>query len=160
MVQIRTWRAPDRLDRVRSLHGSKGARRVSTTETSLGEKFARSLLAKDWDGTRHVLDPDVDFKALTPGRPWEATSAQETIDTVFTEWFDTTDDVYEILDISGDLVMDRHRVTYRFRVRNPDGDYVCEQTAYYDETEGRISTLRILCSGMLPSGRSLATSGK
>jgi hypothetical protein len=131
---------------------------VSAIETSLGEQFARFLLAKDWDGIRNVLDPAVDFKALTPGRPWEATSAQETIGTVFTEWFDTTDDIYEILDISGDLVMDRHRVTYRFRVRNPDGDYVCEQTAYFDETGGRISTLRILCSGMLPSGLSLATS--
>jgi len=42
-------------------------------------------------------------------------------------------------------------VVYRFRLRNPDGDYVCEQTAYYDEAKGRITNLRILCTGFLPS---------
>jgi len=46
----------------------------------------------------------------------------------------------------------RQRVVYRFRVRNPGGDYVCEQTAYYDTDEDRITKLRILCSGFVPSG--------
>jgi hypothetical protein len=45
----------------------------------------------------------------------------------------------------------RNRVVYRFRARKPDGDYVCEQTAHYDEAKGRITNLRILCTGFLPS---------
>ena len=47
--------------------------------------------------------------------------------------------------------VDRHRVVYRFRVRNPDGDHVCEQTAYYDADAGKITKLRILCSGFIPA---------
>jgi hypothetical protein len=60
------------------------------------------------------------------------------------------DDIYETTDIASDRIADRHRVVYRFRVRRDEDDYVCEQTAYFDEVDGKIVTLRILCSGFLP----------
>jgi hypothetical protein len=71
---------------------------------------------------------------------------------VFSRWFEPSDDIYEVLDIVTGQVLNRHRVVYRFRVRNPDGDYVCEQTAYYDADADTITKLRILCTGFLPSG--------
>ncbi len=74
------------------------------------------------------------------------------IDTVFTQWFGPTVDIYEIIDIATDRIADRHRVVYRFRVRKDEDDYVCEQTAYFDEVDGKIVTLRILCTGFLPVG--------
>jgi hypothetical protein len=43
-----------------------------TTETTAGERFARAFLAKDWDGVATLLDPQVDFRGLTPdarGKP-------------------------------------------------------------------------------------------
>jgi hypothetical protein len=121
-----------------------------TTETSVGERFARAFLAKDWDAVTGVLDPAVDFRGLTPGRPWEAATADDVIQQVLSQWLEPTDDVYEVIDVASDRVVDRERVTYRFRVRNPDGDYVCEQTAYYDTDSERIVKLRVLCSGFLP----------
>jgi hypothetical protein len=119
---------------------------------NVGERFAAALLAKDWDGVAAVLDPGIDFRGLTPGQPWEATTPDDLVRQVFSRWFEPSDDIYEVLDISAGQVANRHRVVYRFRVRNPDGDYVCEQTAYYDADAGTITKLRILCSGFLPSG--------
>jgi hypothetical protein len=62
------------------------------------------------------------------------------------------DDAYEVLDISTGQVADRQRVVYRYRLRGPDGEYVAEQTAYFDADAGRITKLRILCSGPVPVG--------
>lgn len=120
-------------------------------ESTLGEQFARSLLSKDWEAMASVLDPDVDFRGLTPGRQWEANAADAVIDDVFKQWFEPSDEIYEVLAIASDRVVDRGRIVYRARVRNPGGDFVCEQTAYYDTQDNRISKLRILCSGFLPA---------
>jgi hypothetical protein len=98
-----------------------------------------------------AVDPEIDFRALTPGRPWEATTRKGLVEEVFQQCFKPSDDIYEITDISTARVVGRNRVVYRFRLRNPDGDYVCEQTAYDDEAKGRITNLRILCTGFLPS---------
>ena len=122
-----------------------------TIETTVGGRFARAFLAKDWDAVAGVLDPAVDFRGLTPGRAWEATTADELIQLVLRRWLEPTDDVYEVIDVTTDRVVDRERVTYRFRVCNPDGDHVCEQTAYYDTDAEKIVKLRVLCSGFLPS---------
>jgi hypothetical protein len=117
--------------------------------TSIGERFVRSLLAKDWAGVEGVIDPAIDFRGLTPSSPWEATSAKNLIESVFQVWFEPSDDIYDIVVVAGDHISTRNRIVYRFRVRNRDEDYVCEQTAYYDETGDKIVTLRILCSGFL-----------
>jgi hypothetical protein len=124
---------------------------MKTSESSVGSKFAEALLAKDWVLLESLLDHEIDFRGLTPGRPWEAATAKSLIDTVFTQWFEPTDDIYETLDVATDRIANRQRVIYRFRVRNPEDDYVCEQTAYYDELDGKIVKLRILCSGFIPS---------
>lgn len=118
---------------------------------SVGERFVQALLDKDWTRVDSALDPKIDFRALTPGRPWEATTRKDLVEGVFQQWFGPSVDIYDIVDISTDRVVGRNRVIYRFRVRNPDGDHVCEQTAYYDEARGRITNLRILCTGFLPS---------
>jgi hypothetical protein len=117
-----------------------------------GERFAAALPAKDWDGVAAVLDPAIDFRGLTPGQPWEAKTPHDLVQQVLSRWFEPSDDIYDVLDVSTGRIVDRHRVVYRFRVRNPDGDYVCEQTAYYDAGAGKITKLRILCTGFLPSG--------
>ena len=124
---------------------------MESSTSTVGRAFAEALLAKDWPRLESLLDDGIDFRGLTPGRPWEASSAKELIDTVFTQWFEPTDDIYETIAVATDEITDRQRVVYRFRVRNPQDDYVCEQTAYYDEIGGKIIKLRILCSGFLPN---------
>ncbi len=125
---------------------------MPASASAVGEQFARSLLSKDWGGMAAVLDPSVEFRGLTPGRYWEANAASTLIDEVLRKWFEPNDEIYEVLAIATGRVVDRERVVYRARIRNTDGDFVCEQTAYYDTEDNRITKLRILCSGFRPAG--------
>lgn len=124
---------------------------MTSPDVSVGERFVRALLAKDWTRVDSAVDPEIDFRALTPGRPWEATTRKDLVEAVFQQWFGPSVEIYEILAISTDRVADRNRVVYRFRARRPDGACVCEQTAYYDQAKGRITNLCILCTGFRPS---------
>ena len=40
-----------------------------------GPEFAHALAARDFDKLQSLLDPDVEFRALTPRRTWEASGA-------------------------------------------------------------------------------------
>jgi hypothetical protein len=124
---------------------------MTSPDVAVGERFVHALLDKDWTRVESAVDPKIDFRALTPGRPWEATTRKDLIEEVFQQWFEPRDEIYEILAIATDRVVGRNRVVYRFRLRNPDGDYVCEQTAYYDQAKGRVTNLRILCTGFMSS---------
>jgi hypothetical protein len=132
-------------------------RSISATDASagaagegVGHRFAEALGRKDFDSIRAQLDPAIDFRALTPGRQWEASDATGVIDDVLRHWFGDTEVIEEILSIDTDSFADRQRVAYRFRGRNPDGPFVVEQQAYYTERHGRIDWMRALCSGLRP----------
>ena len=116
----------------------------------LGEAFARAVAAKDWARLGELLQPDVDFRGMTPGRTWEDPGAEGVLDALG-QWFDDSDEITELLALDLDSFADRERVGYRFHVRNPDGDHVVEQQAYLSERGGRIGWLRIMCSGYRPA---------
>lgn len=120
-------------------------------EQGLGRAFADALGNKDFGSVRALLDDRVDFRGLTPGRAWEAADPDELIETVFRRWFGDSDHLEKILSIETDAFSDRQRVAYRFRGHNPDGPFVVEQQAYFQESEGRITWMRILCSGFRPT---------
>jgi hypothetical protein len=126
---------------------------ASTAGAQAGEQFARALGTKDAAGLRQILRPDVDFRAMTPGRFWEATDVETVIEEMLGKWFEPTDDVREIVSIeTGDDIGPVHRVGYRFAVTNPDGDFVVEQQAYYNlDDAGQIARLRVMCCGFVPS---------
>lgn len=121
---------------------------------SLGERFAHAVAAKDHDAVRAVLAPDVDFRALTPGRAWEGTGPEAVLDTLFGHWFEDQDEVEALLDLEvGTPVEDTERVSYRFALRTPDGAHTAEQQAYYRGEDDRITHLRVMCSGFRPTLR-------
>ncbi|WP_083701678.1 hypothetical protein [Tersicoccus sp. Bi-70] len=111
----------------------------------------RALAAKDRTALAAVLSPDVDFRAMTPHRFWEADHAQEVVDVLLGHWFEDADEITAVLGTSEDDVVDRHRISYRMTVRNPRGDHVVEQTAYYDLDGDRMTLLRVICSGFIPT---------
>lgn len=122
---------------------------MQSSDASVGERFVGSLLAKDWLGVETVIDPTVDFRGLTPGSVWEAASSKSLVESVFQVWFGPDDDIYEIVSVVEGRISTRNRIVYRFRIRNEGGEYICEQTAYYDQVGDKIRTLRVLCSGFL-----------
>ena len=123
-------------------------------ETLLGERLDRAIAAKDAEALVALLSPDIDFRAMTPGSFWEATTTHAVVaDVILGQWFEDSDRIEAIESISaGDDVEDLHRVAYRFRVRNDDGRYTVEQQAYYDVKDDQIDYLRIICSGYRPIG--------
>jgi hypothetical protein len=124
--------------------------RIADMSTSLGENFARAVAAKDHDQVRQLLHPTLDFRGMTPGRIWEATTPEEVI-SALNVWFDD-DDVIEGIDVLETAAFaDRQRVGYRLRVRNGDGPNLVEQQAYLSERDGQIGWLRIMCSGFRPA---------
>lgn len=123
----------------------------SATEVSAGERFARALASKDRATLRALLTDPIDFQALTPRKHWQADQPGQVEDFILGAWFDDGDDIEGVLALSNSRLPGRERVSYRLRVRNADGVHVVEQQAYYNAEGGRISWLRILCSGYLPA---------
>ena len=116
--------------------------------TDLGPRFVAALAAKDTDRLIALFAPDVDFRAITPGRFWEADSPQRVVHEVLYEWFEPDDVIERVDHVEAGHVADRERVDYRFLVRNPDGPFLVEQRAYFDvDEDGRIILMRAICSG-------------
>lgn len=127
-------------------------RHLPAGERAAGERFVDALAAKDRTVLTTLLAPDVDFRAMTPGRFWEATSADDVIAVLLEQWFEPDDQITGVYGTAPADVEDRHRVTYRFGVTNAAGHHVVEQTAYYDADDaGRITLLRVICSGFRPT---------
>jgi hypothetical protein len=118
-----------------------------STATTLGRAFAAALAAKDFDRLIDLLDPEIDFRGMTPSRFWEAGDPESVVSGVLRLWFEDTDDIVSVDRVETDMVADRERVGYRFTVVNPDGRFVVEQQAYLSERDDRISWMRVLCSG-------------
>jgi hypothetical protein len=94
------------------------------------------------------------FCRTTPSRFWEANSAVELVnDVIFGHWFKPTD---RIEAIEHDVVVDRERVGYRFRVTNEDSTFIVEQQAYLSVRDDEVTWLRIMCAGYQPVGQSTA----
>ena len=120
---------------------------MSVTDLDVGSRFAQALSVKDFSTIGELLDPNIDFRALTPRKAWEAREAGQVIDKVLRVWFDDSDVLEELVKVETDEMADRRRVSYRLRGRNYDGPFLIEQQAYYTEREGRIDWMRVLCSG-------------
>lgn len=135
----------------RLLCGDHGTR-IAPVATSLGREFAEALAAKDFGRIEGILDPEVDFRGLTPGRDWAATSASGLVGEILPMWFEEKDHIDELLSLEeGEPIGDRERVAYRFRGHDDEGAYIVEQQAYFTEQDGRITWMRVLCSGFQPS---------
>jgi hypothetical protein len=115
--------------------------------TTVGEEFAGALASKQTDALIALMAEGIDFRAMTPGRFWEAASPQQVVDILY-QWFEPSDVIEELVAVGASTVVDRHCVDYRLQVRNADGVYAVEQRAYYDVgDDGRISLMRVMCSG-------------
>lgn len=120
-------------------------------DSKLGRAFAEALSRKQFDDAIALLDPEIEFRALTPRRHWEASDPAE-VGEILRQWFKDTVAIEEVVAIETDSVADRQRVAYRFQGHNEDGPFAIEQQVYYSEQDGRIVWMRVLCSGFRPRG--------
>jgi hypothetical protein len=114
--------------------------------------FLEMLAAGDFGRLAGALDPDATMAALLPKgfREWHGAGE---ICAVFAGWFGDVDD-YEVVDASVGQVGNRLQLRWRVRVRGPrlgEGARLVEQQVYAETgPSGRISGMRMLCSGYCP----------
>ena len=116
-------------------------------EVGAGLEFARALAAKDAERLLELLHPKIEFRALTPGRTWEADDREAVLSVLLGDWFEEEDEITALERLEGDGFADRKRVRYRFRVVNPEGQFLVEQQAYLSEHDAQITWMRVVCSG-------------
>jgi hypothetical protein len=128
-------------------HRDEPGGNLSAREAELGRNFATALASKDFDRVKELVDPEVDFRGLTPSRAWEASNPDELIANVLTSWFEESDHVEELMSVETGDFADCQRLVYSLRGHNPDGAFTVEQQAYFTERDGRITWMRVVCSG-------------
>src|SRR4029450_723256 len=107
-------------------------------DSAIGKRFAEALAMKDAPGLLDLLDPEVDFRGLTPSRFWEASSATAVVDDVILgAWFEADDHTAALEHVELGSVADRDRVAYLLRVSTPAGVFLVEQQAYFGAESGR-----------------------
>jgi hypothetical protein len=115
-------------------------------------RFVDAILARDFPRARGLLSPDIDFRAMTPNRVWEA-SGPVGVEEVLHAWFEHPEREVERVDpIESASIQDTMRVGWRVHGRGVDGPFVYEQQAYVREDDGRVVWLRVMCSGPRPAG--------
>jgi hypothetical protein len=131
----------------------RGKRSCASAEAArnLGHRFVTALAAKDAAALLEMFDDEVDFRGLTPGRAWDASTGSALVnDVILGKWFEPTDIIERVETLETGLVGDRCRLGYRLLLTNPDGRFVVEQQAFFDLMDGKITWLRVLCSGFRP----------
>jgi hypothetical protein len=119
--------------------------------SDLARRFTAALAARDAAALRSLFGSEVDFRALTPGRVWEATSPDALVnDVILGSWFEPGDVIQRIESVQAGHVGSRIRIGYRLRVANAGGTFAVEQQAFADLVDGTITWLRVLCSGFVP----------
>lgn len=123
---------------------------AATTVTALGRRFVEAVANKDAEAVGAVLHPEVDFRALTPNRFWEAHDRDAVLEILFGSWFEPHDEL-ELVLMQSDGFADRQQIRFRFRGRSRDVPMIVEQQAYLTERDGLIGWMRVVCSGQRPS---------
>ena len=122
---------------------------AATTDERAGPAFALALAARDFDKLKSLLDPEVEFRALTPRRSWEADGDSPTVE-LFRNWFDEATVIERVEQVDLDAVGDRQHLVYRFSGHDDEAPFVIEQQVYFTERDGRIDWMRMMCSGFRP----------
>lgn len=118
--------------------------------SDLAHRFAAALAARDAAALLSLFGSEVDFRGLTPGRVWEARTADALVnDVILGSWFEPTDVIQRIESVQHGQIGTRTRFGYRLRVENAGGTFIVEQQAFCDLTDGVITWLRVLCSGFV-----------
>jgi hypothetical protein len=118
--------------------------------SSPGLEFARAVADRSSAALAATLADVIDFAGLTPGRRWVASTPEQVVEAVLGNWFTESDRIDAATWDEGEPVVDTRHVTYRLEIVNDDGPYRVEQQVYYRTDEGRITWMRVLCSGFRP----------
>jgi len=120
------------------------------TDGDFAHRFVAALAAKNSPALQSMFGSEVDFRAVTPGRVWEAGTAQAVNQMILGTWFGPGTVIERIESVESSTIGTRCRIGYRLRLANADGKFIVEQQAFADRTGDKITELRLACSGFVP----------
>jgi hypothetical protein len=125
---------------------------MTISESGVATAFVDAIVAQDLARAAALLHPEVDFRAMTPNRVWEARDPAG-VEEILRAWLaDPDEEVHGMEATEPSPIVDRIRVGWLVRISDADGLHVFEQQAYVRERDGRIDWMRVICSGWLPVG--------
>jgi hypothetical protein len=121
-------------------------------ESSIAGTWVDAIVARDIARAIALLHPEIDFRAMTPNRVWEA-EGQEGVEAVLREWFEDPDEDVNAIEATQPVAIeDTLRVGWLVHISDSDGPHVFEQQAYVRERNGQIDWMRVMCSGWITLG--------
>jgi hypothetical protein len=129
---------------------------MPVTESGVATAFVDAIVARDVARAVALLHPEIDFRAMTPNRVWEADD-RSGVEAILREWLEDPDEeIHTIEATEPSLIVDRVRVGWLVRVSDADGPHVFEQQTYVRERDAQIDWMRVICSGWIPLSVPLA----
>ena len=120
---------------------------------SVVDEFLDAMVIRDFSRVQSLMAEDIDFRAMTPSRIWEAERPDD-VGEVLRAWFEHPErNVEGVETTEASSVADTLRVGWRVHGQGADGPFLYEQQAYVREQNGRLVWLRIMCSGPRPVGQ-------
>jgi hypothetical protein len=123
---------------------------MTTAEAGVAGALVDAIVARDVTRVIALLHPEIDFRAMTPNRIWEAADA-DGVEAILRQWFEDPDDEIHGIEATEPVsIRDTVRVGWLVRVSDDHGPHVFEQQAYVRERDGLVTWMRVICSGWIP----------
>ena len=125
---------------------------MTTASSTVASGLVEAIVARDFSRARGLLHPEIDFRAMTPSRIWEA-DGPAGVEEVLRTWLDDPDEEIERIDpVEVTAVEDTARAGWSVRGSDAEGTFVFQQLAYVRERDGQVAWLRVMCTGPRPPG--------
>ena len=117
---------------------------------SVTADLLEAIVARDFTRAQALMHPEVDFRAMTPKRTWEADDPKG-VGEVLRAWFEHPErEVERVEPAEGGAVEDTVRVGWRVYGTEGSDPFVFEQQAFLREDGGQVVWMRVMCSGPRP----------
>lgn len=113
-----------------------------------GLRLVRAVQDGNFETLMEICTDEIVFTAATPGSTWKSKGKVDT-ENALNDLFPPEERVSEIVSLDCYPLPGRSRISYRIRgVKEETGPFEYEHQAYYQVIDGKISNLRVLCSGL------------
>lgn len=122
---------------------------MTTAQSGVASALVDAIVARDLARAAALLHPEIDFRAMTPNRVWEAED-RAGVEGVLREWFEDPDEDVQGIEATEPIsIEDTMRVGWLVRISDADGPHIFEQQAYVRERDAQIDWMRVICSGWI-----------
>jgi len=123
---------------------------MTIVESGLANALTDAIVARDVSRAVALLHPEINFRAMTPNKIWEASSPAE-VEAVFRTWLEDPDEELESIEATQPVaLLSTVRTGWLVHISDSRGPHLFEQQAYVRERDGQIAWMRVICSGWIP----------